>query len=340
LKKNSAIPLLVVVIFISWTAAYFGIIRPWFMKWGAAPEEIGKPLPGDQLIPEPSHESLRAVTIDAPPEKVWPWLIQIGQDRAAFYSYDWLENLMGVSYRNCDRVVPEWQDLLQGGFIRSVPKTWLFGLGKEEKAGRTGWIIPLIEPNRVLYLKPWGAFVLDPLDGQKTRFYARSRALQMSILWKAFSAIIFDTIHFVMEKRMMVEIKRLAEGHPAEPGWLRVVALGGFVLLSIVVAGVFVFRKRGRFLILLPLAYGGLIYYTSIDIASALTAFLTPGLAIIGFLVFRRFWWTWYLTLWIICNAILIFAQNAFIVFGWLFAVAGLSTLGILGKKMLVSSKL
>jgi hypothetical protein len=340
MKKIPAIPLLIVVIFLGWTTTYFRIIRPWYMKWGAAPEEIGKPLPGDQLIPEPSHESLRVLTIEAPPENIWPWLIQIGQDRAAFYSYDWLENLMGVGYRNSDRIVPEWQDLQQGGFIRSVPKTWLFGLGKEEKTGRTGWVVPLIEPYRALYLRPWGAFVLDPLNGQKTRFYARSRALQMSIFWKAFSVIIFDTIHFVMEKRMMVEIKRLAEGRPAEPGWLQVVALGGFVLLSLVVAGVFVFRKRGRFLILLPLAYGGLIYSTSIDIVSALTGFLTAGLAIIGFLVFRRFWWAWYLALWIICNSILIFVHNAFLIFGWLFAVASLSTLGILGRKKLISSKL
>ncbi len=87
------------------------------------------------LVPEPQHESLRVITINAPSEKVWPWLIQVGQDKVAFYSYDWLENLLGVGYRNGDKIVPEWQDLQQIGFIRSVPRNWLFGLGKKEKEG-------------------------------------------------------------------------------------------------------------------------------------------------------------------------------------------------------------
>lgn len=339
MKKFAVLPFLILIIFIVWMAVYIGIVHPWYMKWGAVSAEVSKPLPGDNLIPAPRHESLRVITINAPPEKVWPWLIQIGQDKAAFYSYDWLENLLGVGYRNGDKIVPEWQGLQQGGFIRSVPRNWLFGLGKEEKEGRSGWSIPLLEKNRVLYLKPWGAFVFEPLDGQQTRFFARSRAPQQSLLGKVFGILFFDTVHFVMEKRMIVEVKRLSEARAAEPIWLRAVAMAGFILLSLVVTGVFIIRKRRRFWILLPLAYSILIFFTSIDLASGLTAFLAAGLAVIGFLVFKKIWWAWYLALWVVCNAVLIFSYNAFIVFGWLFAVASFIIMAIIWTRKSASGK-
>ena len=66
--------------------AYAFVIRPWHLRWGATDEEIGKPLPGDELVSNPAIESTRAITVNAPVEEVWPWLAQIGQDRGGFYS--------------------------------------------------------------------------------------------------------------------------------------------------------------------------------------------------------------------------------------------------------------
>src|SRR5262245_61191325 len=88
-------------------AAYVFLVRPWHLRWGATAEEVTETLPGDDLVADPKTQATHAVTIDAPPEAVWPWLVQIGQDRAGFYSYTWLEDLFGCRMRNTYRVVPE-----------------------------------------------------------------------------------------------------------------------------------------------------------------------------------------------------------------------------------------
>ena len=72
-------------------AAYVKIGRPWQLTWGATREEVCRPLPGDDLVPRPTFNATRAVSIDAPPERIWPWLVQVGTTRAGWYSYDLLE---------------------------------------------------------------------------------------------------------------------------------------------------------------------------------------------------------------------------------------------------------
>ena len=95
--------------------------RQWFTSWGAEPEEIDASLPGDELMADPTMIVTRAITIDAPPEAVWPWLVQMGQGRGGFYSYDWLENLFGLDIHNADRLEPEWQALAVGDQLRAAP---------------------------------------------------------------------------------------------------------------------------------------------------------------------------------------------------------------------------
>jgi hypothetical protein len=77
------------------TVGYARLLRPWMKTWGTRPGEAEKELPGDETVPDPGLEQTRAITIGAPAEEVWPWLAQLGQDRAGFYSYRWLENLAG-----------------------------------------------------------------------------------------------------------------------------------------------------------------------------------------------------------------------------------------------------
>jgi len=77
------------------TAAYARVVRPWLRTWGTRPGDADKPLAGDETVPDPGVQQTRAITIDAPPEVVWSWPAQLGQDRAGFYSYRWLENLAG-----------------------------------------------------------------------------------------------------------------------------------------------------------------------------------------------------------------------------------------------------
>ncbi len=93
---------------------YLLAIRPWHLRWGATDEEVGRPMPGDEINPNPSFSGTRAVTVRARPEHIWPWLVQMGYRRAGFYSYDRLDN-DGIA--SADSVMPEYQDLKVGDSI-------------------------------------------------------------------------------------------------------------------------------------------------------------------------------------------------------------------------------
>ena len=84
------------------------------MAWGSTWDEVVRPLPGDDLIANPLYVTTRAITIDAPAAAVWPWLVQLGQDRGGFYTYDWLENLFRLDIHSADEIHPEWQDPTAG----------------------------------------------------------------------------------------------------------------------------------------------------------------------------------------------------------------------------------
>ena len=86
------------------------VARPWMDRWGSTAEERALLLACDELVPD-AEQQTHAVTVDAPPEKVWPWLVQIGQGRAGFYSHDRLERLVGADIRNADKIRPEWRTL-------------------------------------------------------------------------------------------------------------------------------------------------------------------------------------------------------------------------------------
>ena len=95
------------------------------LHWGATTEECRGRLPGDELIPDAGLVATRAITIEALPEAVWPWLVQIGADRGGFYSYDRLENLAGCRLHSADTVVEKWQHLAPGDLVRLHPKVAL-----------------------------------------------------------------------------------------------------------------------------------------------------------------------------------------------------------------------
>ena len=88
--------------------AYVRCVRPWQLTWGATPAEVVRPLPSDALVTDPTFDATRAITLEAPPEQVWPWLVQMGLTRAGWYSYDLLDNLGRPSARH---IVPELQGL-------------------------------------------------------------------------------------------------------------------------------------------------------------------------------------------------------------------------------------
>ena len=203
-------------------AAYNYKIRPWHLRWGATDEESTAELPGDDVKPNAASQATHAVTIDAPAEAVWKWLVQIGQGRGGFYSYDFLENLFGVEIHNTTQIKPEWQRLEVGDFVRGAQDEWFGGRFK----GKAGWYVIRMDEARALVLRDeiehgsW-AFILKPLAENKTRLVIRARGDKPSNLWmKIFNYGFFEPAHFIMERKMLLTLKRRAEelyaGHTDE----------------------------------------------------------------------------------------------------------------------------
>lgn len=188
---------------------------PLHRTWGSNAPEHSLALPGDDLTRDPALELQHAVTINAPPEQVWPWLVQLGQDRAGFYSYDWLERAFGVRIHNVAEIRPEWQQRQAGDRVRATQDDYLAGvLGKD-----LGWTVTDLEPNRAMVLQHWGAFVLEPRPDGKTRFIIRTRVGNPKYpTWAApLDMMAFEMPHFIMERRMMLQIKKLAESNASRP---------------------------------------------------------------------------------------------------------------------------
>ncbi|HMA53215.1 MAG TPA: hypothetical protein VKT17_02070 [Acidobacteriota bacterium] len=315
-------------------AAYTFAVRPWFLNWGTTPQERRQALLGDDAWIGGAVTGTHAVTIEAPPEKVWPWLVQIGQDRAGFYSYTWLENLVLADIHNTYEIRPEWQGREAKDLIRSVKPGFLFGLWKDTD-GATGWRVPFVAPGRSMTLKYWGTFALEPAGPGRTRFLIRGRGEPLpGVIGRLFGFWVLDPVHFVMEKRMMTETKRLAEGRPGPAGWLGILATLGFASAALGAALLIATKKRRGFWLLIPGIYAALVVWQTADGRAALTGFTALALVVAGFLFFKRRWWAYFGFLLIAIYAVLFLAADAWIVFGLVFlavfaflAVAGLKGL-------------
>jgi hypothetical protein len=182
-------------------AAVLAVTRPWHRRWGATDEEIERPMPGDELSERAAAN--HAITIAAPIDEVWPWLVQIGQDRAGFYSYTVLENLIGADIHNSNRIVPEWQSLKNGDHIR---------LASEERFGLRPLLrVSHVQPGRSFVLEGWGAFALEPIDEQTTRMIIRTHRTKRAPWLRVLDFFIGEPAHFIMERGMLRGIKKRAE---------------------------------------------------------------------------------------------------------------------------------
>jgi hypothetical protein len=199
-------------------ACFFLFVRPWYLRWGAADEELNRMLPGDEIVPHAAGGETRAITINAPVEQVWPWLAQLGQDRGGFYSFEVLENLVGCEMPAANRILPDKQSWKVGDRLWMYPPDKADGVGFATlRAYIPGHAMGF--GTRFMGTSPsrpddgsW-SFVLEPLDDGTTRFLVRGRgAPGRSLLGVAFDRSIFEPVHFVMERRMMLDLKQLAEG--------------------------------------------------------------------------------------------------------------------------------
>jgi hypothetical protein len=187
--------------------AFFGLYRPWHLKWGATREDLARSMPGDEIVTRPAFNATRVVTVNAGPADIWPWIVQIGFGRAGWYSYDLFDNL---GRRSSERIVPELQHIKVGDLVPLGPgegsgmfvkefvlnRSMLWWTGKD---GGTTWA--------------WGLY---PTSGGATRLVTRVRApfswrQPLSAVW-----ILLDEVaDFPMMRKCLLGIKRRAEAQAA-----------------------------------------------------------------------------------------------------------------------------
>jgi hypothetical protein len=188
------------------------VASPWRreerLRWGTRGDETDRDLPGDEIIDTPAWQYTHAISIDTAPDRVWPWLVQIGQARGGFYSYVALENLFGCHVDDVSMILPEFQHLEVGESIRLHPKA-------------PPMPVQLVDPGRALVLggmsglntgSTW-ALVVVPDGHESCRLLSRGRSTHGSLLSERlfFGPTVMEPVTFVMERKMLRTIKLLAE---------------------------------------------------------------------------------------------------------------------------------
>jgi uncharacterized protein YndB with AHSA1/START domain len=181
------------------------LYRRWHLRWGTTDAELVAAMPGDELIPTPSFAATRAITIAAPPEQVWSWIVQLGTGRAGWYSYDLFDN---NGRQSADRILPQFQDIRTGDWVpmsATVSET-------------TAFRVKAFEANRwLLWAKPDSSWTwqLTPTDAGRTRLVTR---LKERYPWRIspglalLTVVLFEFGDFPMMRRVLKGIKVRAEG--------------------------------------------------------------------------------------------------------------------------------
>ena len=204
--------LIIVGVWAGITAVYLLILWPWMRNWGATKAEIEATLPGDEIVPQANIRSTKGITIQAPPEAIYPWLLQLGVDRGGMYSYDLLENLFGLNVYTTDQIVPEYQDVQVGDFWRFTPEDYVLNPGP-------GLYVQQLMENKAVLLcfgmegkaeepciDSW-QFVLQPQSDGSTRLLLRSNMAmkpELPIKLTYFA-------QFLMERKMLLTLRGRAE---------------------------------------------------------------------------------------------------------------------------------
>jgi hypothetical protein len=192
-------------------AAYPVLWRRWCLTWGATADEAAAQMPGDDLMPSPDLISTRAITVEAPPGAIWPWLVQMGSGRGGAYTYDWIENLSGLGMHSANEILPQFQDLKVGDVLP---------LGSQDAPRMR---VEVVDRERALVVRSsdgnwvW-VFGLYP-EGKHTRLVSRNRikmpgaSAPARLGW----AVVMEPGSLVMERKMLLGIKQRAEHLAATP---------------------------------------------------------------------------------------------------------------------------
>lgn len=203
-------------------AAVYGCwVRPRLMCWGATDEEVSGPFPGADLVPQGKRSGTSAVTIQATPEQVWPWLVQMGWDRGGWYSWDLLDN---AGRPSATRVHPEWQNLAVGdrlkfwalGHVADAyrvaviePNIFLGLYGCSDLAGR--WLDPQ-QPHPASYMEGiWGFHLRELPDGGTRLVISGYQVYRPRWLERIYAEWFMLPVSWIMTARMLVVLKRNVE---------------------------------------------------------------------------------------------------------------------------------
>jgi hypothetical protein len=189
---------------------YRSVIRPWQQRWGATVAEVAWPMAGDDLVRAPYLEmTTRAVTVHASPEYIWPWLVQMGNNRGGLYSYDWLDTHLGpLDQPSVNRVLPEFQNLIEGDVMPYAKGTDML---VQRLVPYSALLLVYTDP-KVTVTQSWGLY---PLGGQRTRLVIRVRAgpsagVQTSFADRLRFAVV-EVTEFPMTRQQLLGIKWRAE---------------------------------------------------------------------------------------------------------------------------------
>lgn len=194
-------------------AFYLYAVRPRLLRWGASDDEVLREAPGDRAVADPHTVSTRALTVCARPDQIWPWLVQMGAGRGGLYSYDWLDRLFGyTSSPSSDEILPQFQKLAVGDVIP-------IGSGPS-------WPVIVADRDEALVVEPvagqvsW-AWLLDVVDADTTRLISRVRLrLGPRLLLLALAPAV-DLPWYLMERGMLIGIRRRAEDLAGSAGSVR-----------------------------------------------------------------------------------------------------------------------
>lgn len=199
--------------------------------WGLHPELAERPLPGDGWAGPHAYAWTHGLEIDAPAQSVWPWVAQVGQDRAGFYSYEFLENLVGCGIHNADEIHPEWQELKPGDVLKLHPQMPMRVI--EVEAGHHFVAASTIEPpagvasdGNTQPVKVSWLFLVEAVDALRCRFISRFRLDVPDGAPLGFGPWLMEPVGFVMDRRMLLGVRERAQPQVHSPSLAQIGPLG------------------------------------------------------------------------------------------------------------------
>ena len=196
--------LAIVIVMVAILVVTVVVLTPWMDRWGATESEIAATYLGDDLLPNPASTINRAITIQAAPEQIYPWIVQLGANKGGMYSYTWLEKMINCPQENADRLHPEWQELMVGDEVKMCPGTFGPPPFKVALLGPL-YTVVLGHQDKGAWVDLW-QFVIEPLPNGASRLIVRTRTNMTGGIW----SIIHPAV-FIMERGMLFGIKDRAE---------------------------------------------------------------------------------------------------------------------------------